>query len=108
MLLGIVVNAAILILDYTEQLRKQGKTNKEALLEASPTKLKPILMSSIAIVFGMLPMALGLGDAGAEMRQPLGIVSIGGIIISTLLTLYTIPALYYLTTKKNLKIEEQV
>ena len=108
MLIGIVVNAAILILDYTEQLRRQGKTNKEALLEAGPTKLKPILMSAVAISFGMLPMALGIGDAGAEMRIPLGIVSIGGIIVATFMTLYVIPALYYLTTKKQLKSLERV
>ncbi|MFO7895486.1 MAG: efflux RND transporter permease subunit [Candidatus Cloacimonadales bacterium] len=108
MLIGIVVNAAILILDYTEQLRKQGKTSKEALLEAGPTKLKPILMSAVAISFGMLPMAMGIGDAGAEMRIPLGIVSIGGIIVATFMTLYVIPALYYLTTKKHLKALERV
>ncbi len=108
MLLGIVVNAAILIMDYTQQLREQGKTTKEALLEAGPTKLKPILMSGIAIIFGMLPMALGIGESGAEMRQPLGIVSIGGIIVSTIMTLYVIPAMYYFTTKKHIEVKERV
>jgi len=108
MLLGIVVNAAILIMDYTQQLREQGKTTREALLEASPTKLKPIMMSAVAIIFGMLPMALGIGDAGAEMRQPLGIVSIGGIIVSTLMTLYVIPAMYLITTKRKVKQLERV
>lgn len=108
MLLGIVVNAAILIMDYTQQLREQNKTTREALLEASPTKLKPILMSSVAIIFGMLPMALAIGEAGSEMRQPLGIVSIGGIIVATFMTLYVIPALYYLTTKKRVDIQEKV
>jgi len=103
-----VVNAAILIMDYTQQLREQGKTTKKALLEASPTKLKPILMSGIAIIFGMLPMALGIGEAGSEMRQPLGIVSIGGIIISTIMTLYVIPAMYYFTTKKKIETKEIV
>ncbi|HPR17900.1 MAG TPA: efflux RND transporter permease subunit [Candidatus Cloacimonadota bacterium] len=108
MLLGIVVNAAILIMDYAQQLRMQGKTTREALLEASPTKLKPILMSAIAIIFGMLPMAIGIGKSGVEMRQPLGIVSIGGIIISTIMTLYVIPAMYYLTTKEKVKKVEKV
>ncbi len=108
MLIGVVVNAAILLLDYTEQLRKEGKTNKDALLEACPTKFKPILMSSIAIVFGMLPMAMGIGESGAEMRIPLGVVSIGGIIVSMIMTLYVMPAMYYLTTKKHMKIEEKV
>jgi hydrophobic/amphiphilic exporter-1 (mainly G- bacteria), HAE1 family len=108
MLLGIVVNAAILIMDYTQKLREEGKTTKEALLEASPTKFKPILMSAVAIIFGMLPMALGIGDAGSEMRQPLGIVSIGGIIISTFMTLYVIPAMYFITTKRKVKHVEKV
>jgi hydrophobic/amphiphilic exporter-1 (mainly G- bacteria), HAE1 family len=108
MLLGIVVNAAILIMDYTQQLREEGKTTREALLEASPTKLKPILMSGVAIIFGMLPMALGIGEAGSEMRQPLGVVSIGGIIVSTFMTLYVIPSLYFLTTSKNVKKVEKV
>ena len=108
MLLGIVVNAAILIMDYAQQLRMQGKTTREALLEASPTKLKPILMSAIAIIFGMLPMAIGIGKTGVEMRQPLGIVSIGGIIVSTIMTLYVIPAMYYLTTKEKVKKVEKV
>jgi HAE1 family hydrophobic/amphiphilic exporter-1 len=96
MLVGIVVNAAILLLDYTNQLRKQGMSIKEALIEACPTKLKPIIMSTLAIILGMMPMALGLGSAGAEIRRPLGIVSIGGLIISAVLTLIVIPTLYNL------------
>lgn len=108
MLLGIVVNAAILLMDYTQQLRDKGKSTHDALMEACPTKLKPILMSAVAIIFGMLPMALGIGDAGAEMRIPLGIVSIGGILVSTFMTLYVIPALYMLTTRKFVKKVERV
>jgi len=100
MLVGIVVNNAILMLDYTNQLRRGGKGPRESLLIACPTKLRPIFMSSIAIMLGMLPMALGIGSSGAEMRQPMGVVSIGGIIASTLLTLVVIPALYILTTHK--------
>ncbi|MBN2460528.1 MAG: efflux RND transporter permease subunit, partial [Candidatus Cloacimonetes bacterium] len=103
MLLGIVVNAAILLLDYTQQLREKGMNTRKALLEACPTKLKPIIMSSIAIIMGMLPMALGLGTSGSEIRQPLGIVSIGGLVVSTFLTLYVIPALYFLTTREKVK-----
>lgn len=100
MLIGIVVNNAILILDYTNQLRReQGMLPKDALLEACPTKLKPQIMSSIAIILGMLPLALGIGDAGKEIRMPLGVVAIGGLIVSTILTLFVIPALYYLTSK---------
>jgi HAE1 family hydrophobic/amphiphilic exporter-1 len=99
MLVGIVVNNAILILDYYGQLRKKGAEVKEALLEACPVKLKPVLMSNIAIVLGMLPMALGIGDSGAEIRQPMGIVIVGGIISSMVLTLLLIPALEYLASK---------
>ncbi len=104
MLLGIVVNNAILILDYVNVLvRKQGMTVREALIEAGPIKLRPILMSSIAIILGMMPMAMGLGDAGREMRQAMGIVSIGGLIVSTVLTLLVIPAVLnvFSSHKKN-------
>lgn len=101
MLLGIVVNNAILLLDYTNRLRKEGKSVTEALIEACPTKLKPILMATIAIILGMLPMAMGLGAAGREFRQPMGIVSIGGLVVSGVLTLVVIPAIYNLTTRRK-------
>jgi len=103
MLLGIVVNNAILLLDYTNILRREGKGVTEALIEACPTKLKPILMATIAIILGMMPMALGLGAAGKEFRQPMGIVSIGGLIVSSVLTLVVIPAIYNLTTRRRRK-----
>ena len=100
MLVGIVVNNAILMLDYTNQLRREeGKTVREALLIACPVKLKPILMSNIAIMLGMLPMALGIGDAGMEFRQSMGVVSIGGLVASTFLTLYVIPAMFFVTSR---------
>lgn len=105
MLLGIVVNNAILLLDYTNLLRKEGKGVTEALLEACPTRLKPILMATVAIILGMLPMAMGIGAAGKEFRQPLGIVSIGGLVVSSILTLVVIPAVYNLTTRRK-KTEE--
>ncbi|MCX6584094.1 MAG: efflux RND transporter permease subunit [Candidatus Aminicenantes bacterium] len=105
MLVGIVVNNAILILDYTNILRREGRGVKEALIEACPTKLKPIIMSTVAIILGMIPMALGMGASGREFRQPMGIVSIGGLVASTLLTLVVMPALYYLTTRQK-KIAE--
>ncbi len=108
MLIGLVVNNAILILDYANQLKKKGMTMKEALIEACPTKLKPILMSNIAAILGMLPMALGIGSAGAEMRQPMGIVSIGGLATATLLTLFVIPTVETLMTKNKKKSEETV
>ncbi|MFH1049994.1 MAG: efflux RND transporter permease subunit [bacterium] len=109
MLIGIVVNNAILMLDYTNQLRREEKMKpREALLQACPTKLKPIVMSTAALILGMMPMALGIGDAGVEMRQALGIVSIGGLISSTALTLFIIPAFYYLFAwKRKYEIERE-
>jgi HAE1 family hydrophobic/amphiphilic exporter-1 len=101
MLVGIVVNNAILLLDYTKQQISAGKSVHDALIIACPTKLKPILMSSLAVMLGMLPMALGIGSAGKEFRQAMGVVSIGGLVVSTFLTLLVIPILFYLTTKSK-------
>ncbi len=101
MLVGIVVNNAILILDYTNQLRREGKSISAALIEACPARLKPILMSTIAIMLGMLPMALGVGTTGREFRQPMGVVSIGGMIVSGLLTLLAIPSVYNLFSSRK-------
>ena len=102
MLIGIVVNNAILLLDYTNQLvRNQGMSVHDALITACPTKLKPILMSNIAIILGMLPMAMGIGEAGSEMRQPMGVVSIGGLVASTLLALVVIPVLYNVVARRE-------
>jgi len=104
MLIGIVVNNAILMLDYTNQLvREQGIAVKEALIEACPTKLKPIVMSTLAIILGMLPLAIGFGSSGVEMRQPLGVVSIGGLMVSTVLTLFVVPAFYYIFEDRQSK-----
>ncbi len=99
MLVGIVVNNAILILDYVNLKRREGYSVHDALLEAGELKLKPIVMSTLAIIAGMIPMALGTGGSGKEIYQPMGIVSIGGLIVSTFLTLVIIPAFYFLTTK---------
>ncbi len=110
MLIGIVVNNAILMLDFTNQLRREeGMSPKDALIMACPVKLKPVLMSTLALILGMLPMAMGIGDAGAEMRTPLGIVSIGGLVASTVLTLFVIPAFYYITSRsKKREIREDL
>lgn len=107
MLVGIVVNNAILLLEYTNLLRQQrGLSVTEALLEACPARLQPILMSTIAIMLGMLPMALGVGEAGREFRQPMGVVSIGGLVVSGVLTLLVIPAVYNLFSGRQ-KMEKE-
>ncbi|MDD3643581.1 MAG: efflux RND transporter permease subunit, partial [Candidatus Krumholzibacteria bacterium] len=92
MLVGIVVNNAILLLDYTRQLRGRGMGIREALLEACPTRLRPIIMANLAIAVGMIPQALG--GAGAEYRAPMAVVQIGGVLMSALFTLFVIPVAY--------------
>ncbi len=102
-LLGLVVNDSILIHDYTEQLKAKGIKLMEATLTAGKTKMKTVIMTTIAIVAGMLPNALGIGDAGAEYRTPMAVVTIGGILTSTILTLYVIPSLFYIIKKRKIK-----
>ncbi len=92
-LVGLVVDNAIVKIDYTRQLRKAGAGLRDAVAESSRVRLRPILMSTLSTLFGLVPMALGL-EAGAEMMQPLAIVVIGGLTFSTFLTLIIIPVLY--------------
>ncbi len=95
MLIGLVTKNAILLLDYTNTLRKRGAARDDAIREAGPTRLRPILMTTLSIVFGLLPLSLKLGP-GSEQRAPLAIAVQGGLILSTLLTLLVIPCLYSL------------
>jgi len=95
MLMGLVTKNAILLIDYTHTLRERGLSRNEAVLEAGPTRLRPILMTTMAMIFGMLPTALKLGR-GSEMRAPMAIAVIGGLIVSTLLTLLMVPVTYTL------------
>jgi HAE1 family hydrophobic/amphiphilic exporter-1 len=92
MLVGIVVNNAILLLDYTSVLRRRGMARREALLEACPVRLRPIIISNLAIAIGMLPQALG--GAGSEFRAVMAIVTMGGVLVSAVFTLYAIPVIY--------------
>lgn len=95
MLMGLVTKNAILLVDYTITLRQRGMTREEALLKAGPVRLRPILMTTAAMVFGMLPTALKIGE-GAELRAPMAIAVIGGLITSTMLTLIVVPVVYTL------------
>jgi outer membrane protein TolC len=95
MLMGLVTKNAILLVDYTNQLRTQGLGVKDALLAAGPVRLRPIVMTTVAMIFGMLPSAFGTGD-GSEFRAPISIATIGGLITSTLLTLVVVPVAYLL------------
>ncbi|MCX7800526.1 MAG: efflux RND transporter permease subunit [Fimbriimonadales bacterium] len=92
-LVGLVGKNAILLVDYTNTLRSRGKNRHDAILEAGPTRLRPILMTTLALLLAMLPIALAFGR-GSEFRSPLGIVIIGGMTLSTLLTLLVIPCSY--------------
>ncbi|KPL13938.1 MAG: hypothetical protein AMS26_12560, partial [Bacteroides sp. SM23_62] len=93
MLAGIVVNNAIVLIDYINQLRKRGLAKREAIKQAGQVRLRPILMTTITTVLGLLPMALGFGE-GAELRIPMAITVIGGLLTGTLLTLVVIPTVY--------------
>jgi HAE1 family hydrophobic/amphiphilic exporter-1 len=93
LLMGLVTKNAILLVDYTNTLRRQGKNRREALLAAGPVRLRPILMTTGAMIFGMMPVAIGLSEGG-EMRAPMAIAVIGGLITSTMLTLVVIPVAY--------------
>jgi hydrophobic/amphiphilic exporter-1 (mainly G- bacteria), HAE1 family len=94
LLMGLVTKNAILLVDYTNTLRERdGLSRLEALLKAGPTRLRPILMTTLAMIFGMLPVALGTG-AGSESRAPMAVAVIGGLITSTLLTLVVVPVVY--------------
>ena len=95
MLMGLVTKNAILMVDFTIHLRQQGRGVHEALLEAGPIRLRPILMTTLAMIFGMFPVALALGEGG-ETRAPMAVAVIGGLITSTLLTLVVIPVVYSL------------
>jgi multidrug efflux pump len=102
MLIGLVTKNGILIVEFANQLREKGMDKPEAILEASVSRYRPILMTSLATMLGALPIALALG-AGAKSRMSMGIVIIGGLLFSLILTLYVIPAMYsFLSRKRNI------
>jgi HAE1 family hydrophobic/amphiphilic exporter-1 len=92
-LAGIVVKNAIVLVDYANRLRKEGRSKIDALVEAGSVRMRPIIMTTLTTVLGLLPMAIGVGE-GVEVRAPLAITLIGGLVVSTLLTLVVIPVVY--------------
>jgi hydrophobic/amphiphilic exporter-1 (mainly G- bacteria), HAE1 family len=90
---GLVIKNAILLIDFTNKMREEGMSIKEALLHAGPVRLRPILMTTFAMICGMLPLALGLNE-GSSGRQALPITVIGGLLTSTFLTLVVVPVVY--------------
>ncbi|HQQ94135.1 MAG TPA: efflux RND transporter permease subunit [Bacteroidia bacterium] len=106
MLIGLVTKNGILIIEFTNQLREKGLRVHDALIEASTARLRPILMTSLATILGALPIALSLG-AGAKSRVGMGIVVIGGLLLSMIFSLYVIPAMYsYMVRDKKLKTND--
>ena len=99
MMLGIVVSNGVLLVDYTNVLRRRGKALREAVVLASRTRLRPILMTSLATILGLMPMALGLG-VGGETNAPLARAVVGGLSVSTVLTLFLIPTLYLILEER--------
>ena len=99
MLAGIVVNNAIVLVDYINTLRRNGVEKMEAIIQAGTVRLRPILMTTMTTVLGLLPMALGLGE-GAEIRTPMALTVIAGLTSSTFLTLVIIPTVYSLVDRK--------
>ncbi len=107
MLVGIVVNNGILLIDYTEVMRKEHRHHLyDAVLAACPVRLRPIVMSTVATALGMLPLALGIGEGG-EFRAPMAIVVIGGLLVSTAMTIFVIPVFYVILEAKREKRAEQ-
>jgi HAE1 family hydrophobic/amphiphilic exporter-1 len=103
MLAGIVVNNAIVLVDYINTLKRRGIPRRQAILTAGGVRLRPILMTTATTVLGLLPMALGLGD-GAEIRTPMAVAVISGLLVSTALTLIFIPTMYSLVDRLQGKL----
>ena len=101
MLVGIIVNNGIVLVDYINQLRIGGMERREAIADAAVTRLRPILMTSITTILGLIVMALGQSEA-TSLIQPLAVTCIGGLLYATLMTLYVVPVMYDALSKKAL------
>ena len=99
LLVGLVVKNAIILIDKVNQLREDGVAKREALVEGARSRLRPIVMTTTCTLFGFLPLALAFGE-GAEVRSPMAITVIGGLLVSTLLTLVVIPVVYDLLDRR--------
>ena len=106
MLCGIIVNNGIVLVDYINNLRLEGKERREAIVEAGKTRMRPILITAITTMLGLSTMALGIGT-GSEIIQPIAIVCIGGLLYATLMTLFIVPVIYDIVSKKELRRVEE-
>ncbi len=103
-LAGIVVNNGIVFVDYVNQLRLQGVDKRNALIETGKARIRPILMTALTTILGLSTLAMGIG-MGADMIQPMAIVTIGGLTYATLLTLFIVPIIYDILHRKALVLE---
>ena len=102
MLTGIIVNNGIVLVDYINQLRQEGTERRQAIVEAGVTRMRPILMTSITTILGLLDMALRQ-NVGTALMQPIAVVCIGGLVYATLMTLFVVPCIYDIMNKKELR-----
>ena len=107
MLAGIIVNNGIVMVDYINQLRREGMGKREAIIESGKTRLRPILMTALTTILAMSTMAMGIGD-GSAMMQPMAIVTEGGLIYGTLLTLIVVPCIYDAFHRDKSMVEEEL
>lgn len=107
MLAGIIVNNGIVLVDYINQMRREGMSKREAIIESGKTRLRPILMTALTTILSMSTMAMGMGD-GSEMMQPMAIVTEGGLVYGTLLTLIVVPCIYDAFNREKSMVEEEL
>ncbi len=103
MLVGVIVNNGIVLVDGINQLRADGMERRKAILEAATTRLRPVLMTALTTILGLLPMMLGLGS-GSGLVQPIAVVCVGGLVYATFMTLFVVPIMYELLTKKHMRV----
>ena len=102
MLTGIIVNNGIVLVDYINQLRLEGQGRRDAILEAGVTRMRPILMTTITTILGLIDMAVRKSP-GTVLMRPIAVVCIGGLVYATLMTLYVVPCIYDMLNKKELR-----
>ena len=103
MLVGIIVNNGIVLVDYINQLREDGKERREAVIEGAKTRLRPIFMTALTTILALVPIALGIGF-GSSLIQPVAVCCIGGLLYATIMTLVVIPVMYELLSRKEMRI----
>jgi multidrug efflux pump subunit AcrB len=106
MLMGIIVNNGIVLVDYINQQRLTGMERREAIIDAGATRLRPILMTSLTTILGLIVMALAQ-NAGTALMRPVALVCIGGLLYATLMTLFVVPCMYEIISKKNIRIIDE-